>query len=26
VHEFAHARQSIEAMIRSGDLEGLLRG
>jgi len=25
VHEFAHARQSIEAMIRSGDLEGLLR-
>lgn len=25
MHEFAHARQSIEAMIRSGDLEGLLR-
>ena len=25
MHEFAHARQPIEAMIRSGDLEGLLR-
>jgi formylmethanofuran dehydrogenase subunit E len=25
LHEFANARQPIEAMIRSGDLEGLLR-
>ncbi|MGQ9689151.1 MAG: FmdE family protein [Desulfobaccales bacterium] len=25
MHEFAHAREAIEAMIRSGDLEGLLR-
>lgn len=25
MHEFAHARQPIEAMIKSGDLEGLLK-